>query len=103
MNTRTIESHTTVWRGITLKISYEPHWLNSQALVQPAHLQIESVAPIRAPLPITETGYRSWFTSPALVAETDGPVAFVLQLLEAAGGRVWQQQEADRRQLDLFG
>jgi hypothetical protein len=52
-------------------------------LVQPGHLQIESTVPQQAPGPITETSYLSWFTAPALVQESSGPVAFVLQWLDA--------------------
>ena len=40
---------------------------------------LESVEPHRAPLPITASGYLSWFTSPALVQDSGGPIAFVLQ------------------------
>ena len=64
---RTIETFTTDWLGITLSVSYEASWLGS---VRPAdraiaHLQVESVNPERAPLPITDTGYRSHFRSPS--------------------------------------
>ena len=66
-------------------------------------MQIESIAHWRAPLPITETGYLSWFTAPALVQESDGPVASVLQWLDAdASGLAWAQAESDRQQLSLF-
>ncbi|WP_244537176.1 hypothetical protein [Methylobacterium pseudosasicola] len=72
--------------------------------MQPGHLQIESIDPHRAPLPITASGYLSWFMSPALVQDSGGPVAFVLRWLDAeAFGTVWTQAETDRRQLSLFG
>lgn len=101
---RYLEEHTAHWRGVTLRITWEPRFLNTNALVQPGHLQIESIAPRRAPLPITETGYLSWFTAPALVQESGGPVAFVLQWLAAeAFGPAWAQTEANRQQLSLFG
>ncbi|MFY9289681.1 MAG: hypothetical protein WAP03_03100 [Methylorubrum rhodinum] len=73
-------------------------------MAQPGHLQIESTTPRRAPLPITETGYLSWFTSPALMQESGGPVAFVLQWLGTEVSRpAWAQAETDRQQLSLFG
>ncbi|UYW31249.1 hypothetical protein [Methylorubrum extorquens] len=73
-------------------------------MAQSNHLQIESIAPQRAPLPITETGYLSWLTAPELVQETGAPVAFVLQWLDAeASGLAWAQAETDRQQLSLFG
>jgi hypothetical protein len=38
------------------------------------------------------------------VQESDGPVVFVLQWLDAeASGPAWAQAETDRRQLSLFG
>ncbi|ONF47353.1 hypothetical protein [Methylobacterium radiotolerans] len=101
---RYIEKHTARWRGVALRIQWEPQFLNTGARVQPGHLQIESIDPQRAPLPITATGYLSWFTSPALVQDSGGPVAFVLQWLDAeASGPAWAQAETDRRQLSLFG
>ena len=101
---RYIEEHTAQWRGVSLCIQWEPWFLNTNALAQPGHLQIESVEPRRAPLPITETGYLSWFTAPALVQESGGPVAFVLQWLNAeASGLAWAQAETDRQQLSLIG
>ena len=101
---RYVEEHTAQWRGVSLRIQWEPRFLNTNALAQPGHLQIESTAPRRAPLPITETGYLSWFTAPALVQESGGPVAFVLQWLGTEVSRpAWAQAETDRQQLSLFG
>jgi hypothetical protein len=101
---RYLEQHTAHWRGVTLRITWEPRFLNTNALAQPGHLQIKSIDPLRAPLPITATGYLSWFTSPVLVRDSGGPVAFVLQWLDAeAAGSAWAQAEIDRQQLSLFG
>ena len=41
-----------------------------------AHLDITTIEPPRAPLPITETGYRSHFLHPDEVAAYGGPEAF---------------------------
>lgn len=95
------ESHR---RGGCHASRWEPQFLNTGARVQPGHLQIESVDPHRVPMPITARGYLSWFTSPALVQDSGGPVAFVLQWLDAeASGPAWAQAETGRRQLSLFG
>ena len=68
-----------------------------------AHLEIESIAPERAHLPITETGYRSHFTSPDTVAAYGGPVAFVEAWLETESQAPdWRREEQQRRQLTLF-
>jgi hypothetical protein len=63
------------------------------------HLEIESITPERAPLPITETGYRSHFTSPDAVAACGGPVAFVEAWLETESQAPdWRIEEQARRQ-----
>ena len=40
------------WRGIEIEARYQPSYWQTIA-----HLEIESVRPERAPLPVTETGY----------------------------------------------
>ena len=68
-----------------------------------AHLEIESIGPERAPLPITDTGYRSHFTAPDTVAAYGGPVAFVEAWLETESQAPnWRHEEQERRQLTLF-
>ena len=68
-----------------------------------AHLEIESIAPERAHLPITETGYRSHFTSPETVAAYGGPAAFVeMWLTEESHSPAWRAQEQAARQFSLF-
>lgn len=102
---RHIEIFTTIWNGITLEISYEPRWLSLRDHLgnDVAHLQVRSVSPPRTPLPITETGYRSLFTSPEAVADFDSPVAFVLAWPdEEARAPIWCNREAAARQLSLF-
>lgn len=48
------------WRGIEIEAIYTPlQWKTI------AHLEVRSIKPERAPLPITETGYRSHFHQPA--------------------------------------
>lgn len=46
---RYLEQHTAHWRGVTLRITWEPRFLNTNALTQPGHLQIASINPVRAP------------------------------------------------------
>lgn len=102
---RYIEHHETVWNGVTITISYEPRWLSlaDDYGLDTAHLEIEAVAPERAPLPITETGYRSHFTTAHAVAAMGGPVALVRTWLdEEAASPAWQRQAAAARQLTLF-
>ena len=67
------------------------------------HIEVESVAPKKAPLPITETGYRSHFMSPLDLVNDGGPVTLVTAWLDReARGKDWQKRQAVRQQGDLF-
>jgi hypothetical protein len=102
---RHIETFEVEWHGIKLAISWEPQWLRTGEELgwDTAHLQVEAIAPERAMLPITETGYLSHFTTAAVVADMGGPLAFVRTWLdEEAASPAWRQQEAASRQFALF-
>ena len=101
---REMQTFNVEWNGIHININWEPQWLNLKVNhYDVAHLDIESMKPERAPLPITETGYLSHFTSSATVASFGGPVEFVLAWLEeAACSPAWQAQAKADRQLALF-
>jgi hypothetical protein len=101
---RNIETFRIDWNGIAIEIRWEPNWLNLVSSgYDTAHIEIESIAPERAHLPITETGYRSHFTSPDTVAAYGGPVAFVEAWLETeAQAPDWRCNEQEKRQLMLF-
>ena len=94
------------WRGITVEISYEPEWLGglAEAFGEPlAHLQVRSVSPERAALPVTETGYRSAFIAGSVITLEGGPVAFVREWFdEAANDPAWKRAQDEARQLALF-
>jgi hypothetical protein len=67
------------------------------------HLAIESIAPEKAPTPITETGYLSHFMSAEALREAGGPARFVEDWLVRAGqSKEWRQRELKRRQGNLF-
>ena len=102
---RTIQTDILQWQGITLEITYEPEWLGIRRHGEwaVAHLGVTSVAPERAPLPITGTGYRSCFLHPDLIHEAGGAVAFVEAWLEdQAKSREWQAHLQSSQQLSLF-
>lgn len=86
-----MEQHNITWRGIALGVTFTPEKFG---LVD--HIEIKTQD--RAPLPVTETGYRSQFIPAGTVAEHGGAVAFVT---------VWLEHEAARTgwsgaQLSLF-
>ena len=67
------------------------------------HIEVESIAPKKAPLPISETGYRSHFLSPLDLVNDGGPVTFVTAWLDReAKGKDWQKRQTVRQQGDLF-
>jgi len=101
--TRHIETFRIDWNGIAVEIRWEPNWLNISAVYDTGHLEIESIAPERARLPITDTGYRSHFTSPETVAAYGGPVAFVEAWLETESQAPdWRRAQQERQQFLLF-
>lgn len=67
------------------------------------HIEVESIAPKRAPLPITDTGYRSHFVKPLDLVNDGGPVAFVTAWLDReAKSPAWRKAQTQRAQGDLF-
>ena len=67
------------------------------------HIEVESIAPKKAPLPITETGYRSHFLSPLELMNAGGPVTFVTTWIEhEAKGKTWSKAATAKQQGDLF-
>lgn len=112
------EHDSATWSGIALRIGYDSNFLESDR----AHLEIE--VPDRQPISVTETGYRSHFTSTEEIAAAGGPVEYVLALLDVAakkgvdGAMRWrvvapvaakapvpvpEADPIDTRQLALFG
>ncbi len=83
-----------------MSVTYEPNWLNVGNV---CHLDIEAIAPAKAALPFTDTGYRSYFSNEQIIAEAGGPVAFVRAWLYAAAqSKEWKAAEAASRQLNLL-
>ena len=87
------------WRGIGVEAIYTP--LKWQAI---AHLEVRSIAPMGAPLPISETGYRSHFHQPGTVEAHGGDVVaqVIAWLDEEAASPEWRRHEEAIRQLSLF-
>lgn len=112
MEDRDPETHIIDWQGLTLRIDYNPQWgvrLDCPAeeggspVFRVAHLEVRSTTPKKAPLPITETGYRSHFCNPDDVEELGGVVAYVMAwLLAEADTPEWKAANAAGRQLSLF-
>jgi hypothetical protein len=86
------------WNGITIEVCFRPPWfpLYEQLYGYPlAHLEVTSIEPKRAPLPITETGFRSHFMRLDNIQAEGGPVAYVQRWLDyAAQSPKWKRQQA---------
>lgn len=74
--TRSVETHTIIWRGLSIEVRYERNWLGSDGPFRTAHLQVNTLAPLNAPLPFTETGYRSHLIETESIDAAGGPVAY---------------------------
>lgn len=87
------------WQGIEIEATYTPRKWGAIA-----HLQIRSIAPAGAPLPITSTGYRSHFHQPGIVEAHGGDVVAQVTawLDEEATRRDWRAHVEAARQGELF-
>ena len=84
---------------VRLKITHSRNYLTTGS----DHIEIESVDPKRAVLPITDTGYRSHFIKSDDVDRCGGLRAFVASWLEsAAASKPWQRSQRAAQQVDLF-
>ncbi len=75
-----MEKHRITWRGVRIEITFTP-----EAFGMVDHIELHSDG--RAPLPVTETGYRSHFMSKGTVAEHGGAVAFATAWLDHEAAR----------------
>ena len=99
-----IEIHRLNWNGILIEISYNPVWTSAAVFGEDlAHIEVRSIYPTDAPLPITETGYRSHFLAKSIVDAAGGPVDYVSVWLETEKQNPhWLRQQEALRQPMLF-
>ena len=93
------------WQGYDIEVSCDQksYNLNHHNGPNMVHIELRTLKPEKAPLPVTETGYRSHFVHAEMVAEYATPIAFVQAWLDhAATENNWKQVEAEARQFSLF-
>lgn len=92
--------HHFTWQGIEIEATYTPQKWGGVI----AHLEIRSVKPERAPLPITSTGYRSHFHQPGTIEAHGGDVVaqVIAWLDEEAAKPEWRGHIDASRQGELF-
>ena len=101
-NKMTITKTTFEWEGIEIEVSFDPQSYSDETL-EIAHLQVRSINPLKAPLPITNTGYRSEFLGKGRVEEYGSVEAYVLAWLKhEARSKEWRQYVKESQQLSLF-
>lgn len=84
---------------VKVRISHSRDYLSNGT----DHVEVESIAPKKAPLPITETGYRSHFVPALELMNAGGPVTFVTAWLERdASSKAWRAKANAAAQADLF-
>jgi hypothetical protein len=100
------ESAQLCWRDLLIEVRYCPDWPPGRAAAGDdtlAHIEIETIEPVRAVLPLTETGYRSHFVAARAVSAAGGALAYVEQALnDAADDPRWKEREQAARQYSLF-
>lgn len=76
-----MEQHKIIWRGVQIEVTFTP---DTFGIVDHIELRTEN----KAPLPVTETGYRSLFMQAGTVAQHGGAVAFVTSWLDHEAERI---------------
>ncbi|MDR6873573.1 hypothetical protein J2Y55_004600 [Bosea sp. BE125] len=94
-----ITDHTIQWQGMAVSICHVANWSGTGF----DHIEVQTVTPERARLPITETGYRSHFLHGEDLAGHGGAVAFVTKWLDhEAKSAAWREYQRSSAQLPLF-
>ena len=88
------------WQDIEISIYYKPRWIKSSSI---SHLEIHSLEPDRAPLPVTETGYKShFFHSDEIFFEMALKQMVEQWLDEAAQSPKWQAYTSSQQNQQLL-
>lgn len=87
------------WEGIEIEVSYSPREFNVMAW-----LCVKSIRPAGAPLPISQTGFRSHYHPPGTVEALGGDVVAQVRawLDEEAAKPAWKRHVETHRQGELF-
>lgn len=98
-------SETLIWQSYEIEVKYDPDPfnLNSSGREAMAHIEIRTLKPVKAALPITETGYKSHFTPKGNIDEYETTAAFVKEWLNyEAQSEDWKVARENDRQMSLF-
>jgi hypothetical protein len=95
------------WQGIEIEIvCYEPTYMKIHREIYGCgmfHIEVRSLCPERAPLPITESGYLSIFITESELAGKGGSLKCVTSYIEEkAKSKKWKNSQENVRQFNLF-
>ncbi len=95
------------WQGIDIEISCcEPSYMKSHREIYGygmLHIEVRSISPQKAPLPITETGYKSIFIAEPDLARQGGSLKYVTSYIDdQAKSQEWSNSLENSRQFNLF-
>ncbi len=86
------------WSGIRISLQHVHKYCG---VIE--HLEIRTIDPEKAPLPITSTGYKSHFVAESSFHAYGSPLDYVLAWLNAEAGKPeWQKQKEVANQYSLF-
>jgi len=78
--------HRIDWKGTLLEIQYDPLWMPAHIMGEDiAHIEVRSIYPTAAPLPISKTGFYTNTLPASAVTAAGGPVAYIDVMLAAGG------------------
>jgi len=89
------------WKGIAILIRYNPNYSKAVLDIQGfklVHIEVHC----KDVLPITETGYKSIFTSELEVEQNGSAEQFIRKALNAQKTKEWEQQYLASKQGKLF-
>lgn len=76
------ETYRTGWNGHLLEIQYEPLDARPRHRRDLAYIEVRSISPTDAPLPIARTGFYRHTLLASTITAGGGPVAFIDVMLE---------------------
>ncbi len=94
-----IWQHPATGHAVRLRVDHTRNYL----VAGTDHIEIHVIAPKKAVIPLTDTGYRSHFIDCEQLREAGGVRRFVEQWLMAEShSKEWQKKDLARQQGDLF-
>jgi len=94
-----IWQHSATSHPVRLRVDHTRNYL----VAGTDHIEIHVIAPRKAIIPLTDTGYRSHFIDGTQLKEAGGVRRFVEQWLAAESrSKEWQKKDLARQQGDLF-